>query len=127
MKMLLHDLRLKDHPELLKQIMEEALPVTYQDVVLVFVNVSGVKNGKLMQESYVNKIYSQDIHGKLRSAIQVTTASGICTVLDLLSSGNLNRAGLIKQEDIDFIEFMNNRFGRLYSNDTTDQPLANAG
>ena len=63
--------------------MEEALPITYQDVVLVFVNASGHKDGLLVQESYVNKIYAKTINGKLWSAIQITTAAGICAVLDL--------------------------------------------
>lgn len=115
MKMLLHDLRLKDRQDLLKEIMEEALPITYQDVVLVFVNVSGKKDGVLVQESYVNKIYSQDINGKLWSAIQITTAAGICAVLDLLATGCLPQQGFVKQEDIIFSEFINNRFGRYYA------------
>lgn len=116
MKMLLHDLRLKDRQDLLRQILEEALPITLQDVVLVFVNVSGKKDGVLIQESYVNKIYSQEINGKLWSAIQITTAAGICAVLDLLSQGLLPDKGFIKQEDILFDDFINNRFGRYYAN-----------
>ncbi len=115
MKMLLHDLRLKDRQDLLKQIMEEALPITLQDVVLVFVNVSGKKDGIFIQETYVNKIYSQEIFGKLRSGIQITTAAGICTVLDLLATGVLPQRGLVKQEDIQFDDFINNRFGRYYA------------
>jgi len=115
MKTLLHDLRLKDRQDLLKQIMEEALPITYQDVVLVFVNVSGKKDGMLIQESYVNKIYSQEINGKLWSAIQITTAAGICTVLDLLANGLIPQKGFVKQEDILFEHFINNRFGRYYA------------
>ncbi len=118
MKMLLHDLRLKDRQDLLKEIMEEALPITLQDVVLVFVNVSGKKDGVLIQESYVNKIYSQKINGKLWSAIQITTASGICAVLDLLGQGVLPTKGFIKQEDILFDDFINNRFGRYYAKTT---------
>ncbi|MFL0799205.1 MAG: saccharopine dehydrogenase family protein [Agarilytica sp.] len=115
MKMLLHDLRLKERQDLLKQIMEDALPVTLQDVVLVFVNVSGKKDGVFMQETYVNKIYSQKVYGKLRSGIQITTAAGICTVLDLLSTGVLPQRGLIKQEDISFDDFISNRFGHYYA------------
>lgn len=120
MKMLLHDLRLKDRQDLLKEIMEEALPITFQDVVLVFVNVSGKKDGVLVQESYVNKVYSREINGKLWSAIQITTASGICTVLDLLAQGKLPDHGFIKQEDILFDDFINNRFGQYYAEQTTD-------
>ncbi len=114
MKMLLHDLRLIDRKELLKEILETALPITYQDVVLVFINVSGKKNGRLVQESYANKIYSQEIHGSLYSAIQITTAAAICTVLDLLASGKLPQKGFVRQEQIEFSDFITNRFGQYY-------------
>ncbi len=115
MKLLLQDLRLKDRQGLLKEIMEGALPMTMQDVVLVFVNASGTRDGVFVQESYVNKIYSQEINGKLWSAIQITTASGICAVLDLLVHGVIPQQGFVKQEDIIFQDFIDNRFGSYYA------------
>lgn len=115
MKMLLQDLKLRDHQALLKQILEQALPTTLQDVVLVFVNASGMKDKKFVQETYVNKIYSREINGNLWSAIQITTASGICTVLDLLANGTLPDHGFIKQEDILFTDFISNRFGQYFA------------
>lgn len=115
MKLLLQDLGLKDRRPLLKEIFESALPLTRQDVVLVFVNVSGYKDGKLVQESYANKIYSQLINGKHWSAIQITTAAGICAVLDLLAEGKLPQRGFVRQEDISFDDFITNRFGQYYA------------
>jgi saccharopine dehydrogenase-like NADP-dependent oxidoreductase len=115
MKMLLLDLRLIDRQDLLKEIFEAAIPFTYQDVVLVFINVTGMKNGQLVQESYANKIYSQTINGKLWSAIQITTAAGICGVLDLLAEGKLPQQGFVRQEDVSYDDFINNRFGRYYA------------
>ena len=115
MKMLLQDLRLRARRDLLKDILEQALPITFQDVVLIFVNVSGRKNGQLVQETYVNKIYSQVVNGTLYSAIQITTAAAICTVLDLLASGRIAQKGFIRQEDIEFNDFISNRFGRYYA------------
>ena len=115
MKALLNDLRLRDRRDVLKDILENALPATLQDVVIVFVTVSGVQNGRLVQETYANKIYSQPIHGVMRSAIQVTTAAGICGVLDLLAEGALPQTGFIRQEDIGLGLFLNNRFGRYYA------------
>jgi saccharopine dehydrogenase-like NADP-dependent oxidoreductase len=120
MKLLLNDLRLRERQPLLKEIFENALPLTYQDVVLVFVNVSGIRDGKLVQESYANKIYSQTINGKLWSAIQITTASGICAVLDLLATGKLPQQGFVRQEDVNFNDFINNRFGRYYNQTLTN-------
>jgi saccharopine dehydrogenase-like NADP-dependent oxidoreductase len=114
MKALLNDLRLRDRRELLKDILENAVPVTLQDVVIVFVTVSGRQNGQLVQETYANKIYSAPVGGRMRSAIQLTTAGGICAVLDMLASGRLPQAGLIRQEEIKLDDFLANRFGRRY-------------
>ena len=115
MKALLNDLRLRDRRDVLKDILENAVPATLQDVVIVFVTVSGVRQGRLVQDTYANKIYSQSLGGVTRSAIQVTTAAGICGVLDLLAEGKLPQRGFLKQEDIPLEQFLANRFGRYYA------------
>jgi saccharopine dehydrogenase-like NADP-dependent oxidoreductase len=115
MKALLNDLRLRDRRELLKDILENAVPVTLQDVVIVFVTVSGLRGGELVQETYAHKIYAAPMGGRVRSAIQLTTAGGICAVLDLLRTGQLPQSGLIKQEEIGLAPFLANRFGRVYA------------
>ncbi len=115
MKALLNDLRLRERRDLLKDILEHAVPVTLQDVVIVFVTVSGMRSGQLVQETYANKIYAALVGGRMRSAIQITTAGGICAVLDLLAAGDLPQSGLIRQEDIRLAPFLANRFGRVYS------------
>jgi len=115
MKALLNDLRLRDRRELLKDILENAVPITLQDVVIVFVTVSGMRGGQLMQETYANKIYAAPMGGRVRSAIQITTAGGICAVLDMLSAGELPQSGLIRQEEIGLKAFLANRFGKVYA------------
>jgi len=115
MKALLNDLRLRDRRELLKDILENAVPITLQDVVIIFVTVSGMRGGQLVQETYANKVYAAPLGGRVRSAIQITTAGGICAVLDLLREGRLPQSGLIKQEEILLPEFLANRFGRVYA------------
>jgi len=115
MKALLNDLRLRDRRALLKDILENAVPVTLQDVVIVFATVSGKRGGELLQETYAHKIYSAPLGGRVRSAIQITTAGGICAVLDLLATGRLPQSGLIKQEQIALETFLANRFGSCYA------------
>ena len=122
MKALINDLRLRDRRDVLKDILENALPTTLQDVVIVFVTVSGQRDGRLMQETYAHKVYSQVVGGVLRSAIQITTAAGICTVLDLLANGRLPTRGFIRQEDIALADFLANRFGVAYA----ERPLERA-
>ena len=58
MKALLNDLGLRHRREVLKDIFENALPTTTQDVVIIFVTVSGRKDGRLVQETYAHKVYS---------------------------------------------------------------------
>ena len=115
MKALLNDLGLRDRRPLLKDILENAVPATLQDVVIVFVTVSGLKAGRLMQETYVEKIYAQPVGGEMKSAIQITTAGAVCAVLDLLAEGRLPDHGFIRQEDIPLADFLANRFGRCYA------------
>ena len=115
MKALLNDLGLRNRRPLLKDILENAVPATLQDVVIVFVTVSGLKDGRLMQETYVNKVYAQPVGGQMMSAIQITTAGAICAVLDLLAQGKLPQAGFVRQEDIALADILGNRFGRFYA------------
>jgi saccharopine dehydrogenase-like NADP-dependent oxidoreductase len=121
MKALLQDLRLGDRRDVLKDIFENALPSTLQDVVVIFVTVSGLKNGRLVQETYAHKVYSRELGGVMRSAIQITTASGICAVLDLLAAGALPQRGFVRQEDITLDAFLANRFGRAYAREEDRQ------
>jgi saccharopine dehydrogenase-like NADP-dependent oxidoreductase len=114
MKMLIQDLRLGERRDVLKDIFEYALPITLQDVVLVFVTVTGMKQGRFMQETYANKVYAREMFGQTWSAIQITTASGICAMLDLLKSGKLPQSGFVRQEDAQFTDFIANRFGKNY-------------
>lgn len=115
MKALLNDLRLRDRRDLLKDILENALPSTMQDVVIVFVTVSGLKDGHLVQETYAHKIYAQAVGGRPLSAIQITTAASLCAVLDLLAQDQLPATGFVRQEEIALADFLGNRFGRVYA------------
>ena len=114
MKALLNDLNLRNRRDVLKDILENSVPATMQDVVIIFVTVSGMKAGHLMQETYVNKVFAQPIYGEVKSAIQITTAGAICAVLDMIVDGQLPSAGFVRQEQIPLPLFLANRFGRFY-------------
>jgi len=114
-KMLMNDLKLNEDRDTLKRILENSIPKTKQDVVVIYIAVSGYRQGQLFEENYVKKIYPQEIASHVWSAIQVTTAAGICAVVDLVLSNPEHYHGLVKQEDFKFDDFINNRFGRYYS------------
>jgi saccharopine dehydrogenase-like NADP-dependent oxidoreductase len=125
-KILVQDLRLGERRELLKDIFEYALPTTMQDVVLVFVTASGHIGGRFVQQSYANKIYSAPVASIERTAIQITTAGGICAVLDLLAQNRLPQKGLVRQEEIPLATFLANRFGKAYAGGIDLTPLERA-
>jgi saccharopine dehydrogenase-like NADP-dependent oxidoreductase len=116
-KMLIRDLELGklERRHILKEVLETSIPMTKQDVVLIFVSVIGQRNGRLEQESYAKKIYAQEVNGQLLSAIQLTTASGICAMVELLLAGKLPQQGLVRQEQASLKDFSENRFGRYYA------------
>jgi saccharopine dehydrogenase-like NADP-dependent oxidoreductase len=118
MKMLLDELRLCEHREQLKEILERAVPVTFQDVVVTFCTVTGWRKGLLVQKSDARKIYHQRIGDEMWSAIQITTAAGLCAALDLHVAGRFPPGGLVKQEDVPLDEFLANRFGQYYQSRT---------
>jgi len=120
MKVLLDDLRLSERRDLLREVLENAVPSTDQDVVVIFVTAIGRQGGRLMQHSYANKIYAHrdcaSIGGtRSWAAIQVTTASSVCAVLDLLAHGKIADRGLVLQEQIPLSLFLENRFGKAYA------------
>jgi saccharopine dehydrogenase-like NADP-dependent oxidoreductase len=113
-KLLVEELRLSQRRDILKDVLETAIPMTKQDVVLIFVTAWGHKEGRLMQETYAKKVYAREIGGQLWSAIQVTTAAGICAMVDLHREGKLPSHGFVRQEQADLPDFLANRFGRYY-------------
>jgi saccharopine dehydrogenase-like NADP-dependent oxidoreductase len=115
MRLLMNDLKLNHDRGTLKRILENAVPQTLQDVVVIYVAVTGKQDGELREENYVNKVYPQMIAGRLWSAIQVTTAAGITAVVDLVMNGGGRHAGFVRQEDFRLQDVLQNRFGKHYA------------
>lgn len=115
MRFLMNDLKLNDKRDVLKQILEDAIPKTYQDIVIVYVAVEGIRQGELTEKSYVRKICPAVIHGLEWSAIQVSTASGICAVIDLVLGQANEYHGFVMQEKFKLADVLANRFGRCFA------------
>lgn len=112
---LVNELRMRDDRENFRQILERAIPITRQDVVIVFVTATGFKDGSLLQISDARKIYNDTVVDQPWSAIQITTASGICTAVDLHFAGKLPSRGFVRQEQMPLEDFLANRFGSYYA------------
>jgi saccharopine dehydrogenase-like NADP-dependent oxidoreductase len=73
-----------------------------------------MRNGSLMQEVFARKIFAERDEKTPLSAIQITTAAGICAAVDLFREGKLPQKGFIRQEEVALPDFLANRFGKAY-------------
>ena len=111
MKFLFNDLHLKKNREVLEKLFDKEVPRTKNDVIIFFVKVIGIIDGVLQEKTYLRKIYGND---KL-SAIQLTTASGVCSVLKMYLDGKMKGNGFVKQESLSWQDFLDNDFGKVYA------------
>ena len=83
----------------------------YNIYIIFFVKVIGLIDGVLQEKTYLRKIYGDEKF----SAIQLTTASGACSVLKMYLDGKINQKGFMKQESISWQDFVENKFGQVYA------------
>jgi saccharopine dehydrogenase-like NADP-dependent oxidoreductase len=122
MKFLLFDLNLSQKQEVLTQIFDQEVPLTFNDVVVVYVNTVGSDGGSLLQRSFVKKIYAGQISGRALSAIQLSTAAGLVAVLELFSAKQL-ASGFVNQESVSLTQFFETQWGgRVYGEAETVAP-----
>ena len=114
MKFLMYGLKLNSDRATLKKVLEHAIPKTFQDVVLVYVSVNGEQDGLFIEENYVKKFYPKKINGFTWSAIQLTTACSICSVVDIVLGNPEKFKGFIKQEQFTLEDLTSSTFGEYY-------------
>ncbi len=110
MKFLLFDLNLCQKREVLTQIFDQEVPLTFSDVVVIYVNAVGSEGSGLLQRSFVKKIYGATVSGQPLSAIQLSTAAGVVALLELYALKELP-AGFVHQESISMHQFFRTRWG----------------
>ena len=111
MKFLFNDLHLKKNKDVLEKLFDKEVPRTKNDVIIFFVKVIGLVDDVLQEKTYLRKIYGNEKF----SAIQLTTASGACSVLKMFLDGKLESKGFTKQESLSWKDFLDNKFGEVYS------------
>ncbi|HSV59971.1 MAG TPA: saccharopine dehydrogenase C-terminal domain-containing protein [Variovorax sp.] len=114
MNFLLHDLRLIERRDLLRQVLEHAVPHSREDVVILFASASGLRAGRFEQETRVDRIFGAALRGKDRTAIELSTAAGVVGVLELLLQGKLPARGFVSQEQASLKDFLATRVGHFY-------------
>ena len=110
MKFLFNDLHLKKNKDVLEKLFDKEVPRTTNDVIIFFVKVIGEIEGVLQEKTYLRKIYGDNRF----SAIQRTTASGVCSCLEMYFKDQIPKNGFTKQESIVWEDFTANQFGSVY-------------
>lgn len=112
---LMNDLRFNSDRETLKSVFERSIATTSQDKCLILVEVAGTISKRFVQKTYASSVYNGKIGTRQFGAIQITTASGICTPVDMVLSDYFKgRSGLVRCEDINLTDFLNHHFGQYY-------------
>lgn len=126
MKFLLQDLRLGvEHAKpsasgkvfdrrLAIDLLDHAIARTLQDVVVVFINCIGMKDGRREQVNFKRAIHATDMFGRVWPAIELTTAAGVCAMVDMHRRGKIPQKGFVRQEECSLDAFNNSLFGLAY-------------
>lgn len=116
MRFLITELILKDKRDELEEILTIAKPPVKEDMVHVYAAVEGWQGEKLFREEFFHTYLPQEIDGKEYRAISWTTASSVCSVIELVNNGKTPDKGYLRQEDIDLDDFLSTTYGQYYKN-----------
>ncbi|MCP9768246.1 L-lysine dehydrogenase [Lacihabitans sp. LS3-19] len=117
MKFLIYELIMKNNRQQLEQILTNSKPPVQEDVVYVYAVVEGWKNEKIKREEYYRAFKPITIDGEKWRAISWTTAAAIAATVEMVADGKLSNIGFIKQEEINFEDFLNTSNGSYYKYD----------
>ena len=98
MHLLLHGLRLIERRDLLRQVLEGAIPHSRDDMVVIAAMASGMHGGRLEQITRTARIFGAPLRGKQRTAIELITAAGMLGAVELFATGQLPQQGFVRQE-----------------------------
>ncbi len=125
MRFLLQDLRLgNEHAAatpkgnefnraLAVDLLDHSIAATLEDVVVIFINCIGMKDGRRQQVNLKRAVRARELWGRVWPAIELTTAAGVCGMVELHRIGKLPQTGLVKQEEATVAMFDAMEFGRL--------------
>ena len=115
MRFMMQDMNLAKDRKKFKKILDESLSATNHDIVLLYISVSGLKNGRLFEMSYSKQFSNTKLNGLHWSAIQMTTTTALCTAIDIVLNSDTPFQGLVKQEDLTYSMYQANRFGQYFT------------
>jgi saccharopine dehydrogenase-like NADP-dependent oxidoreductase len=115
MRFFLHELQMKQDRKEAARILARAAPPVHDDVVFLHAVADGVRDGREVSEEVVRVYRSGELLGRHRRAIASTTAAGVCSVVELLTTGQVPSKGFVRQEEIERDLFESTRFGAFFA------------
>lgn len=92
------------------------IPFTAQDMVVMYISVTGKMNGEFAERNYFHKWYARPLDGNCWTAIQWTTALEVVAVCDMILTHPQLHHGFVAHQDIDYDLLKVNRFMKWYDN-----------
>jgi saccharopine dehydrogenase-like NADP-dependent oxidoreductase len=99
MRLLIDDLHLRSRPYALKMLLNDGLPVTEDDVVLMFITARGTQNGQTVERSTFKSLCPALQANRFNALTRVAVGYAAC-LLDLLRQGALPERGFIDHRQI---------------------------
>jgi len=117
MNFFFHELLMRQRREEAGEILVHAKPPVKDDIVYVHISCEGEKNGRPEREEFVRGYKPKFIAGKMRTAIAWTTAGSVVAIIEMVREGTLPNCGFLKQEDVNFDDFIATSTGSLYASE----------
>jgi saccharopine dehydrogenase-like NADP-dependent oxidoreductase len=115
MNFFFHELLMRERRAEAGTILTNSKPPVDDDVVYVHVASEGETAGQLKRVEYVRSFRPREIGGERSTSIAWTTAGSVVAVVEMVRDGLLPATGFLKQEDIDFEQFLSTSAGALFA------------
>ena len=115
MNFFFHELLMREDRVLAGKILKTAKPPVDEDVVHIHVSAEGIKDGRMSRKEFVRSYFPNEIDGQMWRAIAWTTASSVCAVIEMVTSGKLPDKGYLRQEHIPLDAFFATKNGSRYA------------
>ena len=114
MNFFFHELLMRERRDLAGEILVNAKPPVYDDIVYVHVAAEGEFEGRLARKEFVKAYRPMEIAGMERAAIAWTTSASVVAVIEMVRDGTLPARGFLKQEDVPLDAFLQTRTGAYF-------------
>lgn len=116
MRFLMQELKLNKKRKLLKIMLENILPKTKQDVIILLVSAEGYQNEQFIEKVFCRKFYPKIIDNIEFSAIQMTTSSSAGAMIDLVLKNPTAYQGFIPLNRFSLTQLLENPLGSYFGN-----------